>query len=93
MNRSKIIKVRVTQGEHQHLKSLAGKGGVSALLRASALADTRCQELQIVAELARVRNLLAQIAQNSIRQPPLDQILIVSQLVTVERELSKLRRP
>lgn len=94
MTRTKTIKVRLTEVENRRLKACAGKQGVSALLRSCALGpdrkERRSERFGIIAELARIRNLLVQIAQNSLRRPPVDQVMIVSQLVTVERELSKI---
>lgn len=89
--RTKTVKVRLTEDEHRQLKALARKGGVSAHLRNSALKNDYRKELSVVAAIARARNLLVQIAQNSARRPEVDQVLIVSQLVTVERSLSKFR--
>jgi len=95
MTRSKTIKIRLTEAEHRRLKALAGKQGVSALLRTRALGPDRRERklelLGLLTELARVRNLMACVAKNSVRRPPADQVLIVAQLVTVERELIKLR--
>ena len=88
--RTKTVKVRLTDDELRRLKALARKGGVSAHLRNSALKNDYRKELGVVAGLARIRNLLVQIAQNSVSRPPVEQILIVSQLVTVEREVSKI---
>jgi hypothetical protein len=97
MTRTKTIKVRLTEGEHRRLKTLAGKRGVSLLLRTSALGPDRkerkSEHFGIIAELARIRNLLIQIAQNSVRHPPVDQVWLVSQLVTVERELLRIHLP
>lgn len=97
MTRTKTVKVRLTEAEHRRLKALAGKRGVSALLRIRALGpDTReekTERLTILAELARARNLLNQIARHSQRQQPTGQIEIVARLICVERELSKIKRP
>jgi hypothetical protein len=87
--RTKIVKVRLSEDEHRRLKALARKGGVSAHLRNSALRNDYRKELSVVAALTRARNLLVQIAQNSARRPAIEQVLIVSQLVTVERALTK----
>jgi hypothetical protein len=96
MTRTKITKVRLTEDEHRRLKASAGKRGVSAFLRLCALGkdqrEQKSEALRVVAELARIRNLLVLVAQNSVRRPSLDQILIVSQLVNVERELSRIPR-
>jgi hypothetical protein len=96
MTRTKSIKIRLTDEEHQHLKKLAGARGVSALLRTGALGIDRRQEqterLKVVAELARARNLLNQIARNSERHAPPEQIQIVAQLIDVERQLTKLKK-
>ena len=89
--RTKTVKVRLTDEELRKLKALARKGGVSAHLRNSALRNDYRKELSVVASLARARNLLMEIAKNSSNRPDLEQILIVSQLVTVERGLSKFR--
>jgi hypothetical protein len=97
MTRTKNIRIRLTDQEHQHLKKLAGARGVSALLRTGALGIDQQQEqterLRVVAELARARNLLNQIARNSERRTPPDQIQIVAQLIAVERQLSKFKTP
>jgi Trp operon repressor len=97
MTRTKSIKIRLTDDEHQQLKSLAGARGISALLRRRALGPDRRQvqseRLKIVAELARARNLLNQIARNSERHTPPEQIQIVAQLLAVERQLSKFKKP
>jgi len=94
MNRGKTIQIRLTDIEHRRLKSLAGKRGISALLRASALGPDRQQKISerlgLIAELARIRNLLVHIAQSAARESDLDRAMIVGQLVTVERELARL---
>jgi len=94
MRRTKSIKIWLTDAEHERLKKLARRRGISALLRARALNGDRREEadrLSIVAELARARNFLCQIARNSERRPPLEQIQIVAQLIAVERQLSSFR--
>ena len=95
MNRTKSIKIRLTDNEHRQLKARAGARGVSALLRIQALGPDRQQErreqFSLVAELARARNLLNQIARNSERRMPSQQIEIVSQLIAVERQLSNFK--
>lgn len=48
--------------------------------------------LMVVAELARARNILNQIARNSERRPLLEQIQIVTALLGVERSLSSFQR-
>ena len=77
------------------MKALAGVRGISALLRRRALGPDRQQvqseRLRVVAELARARNLLDQIARNSERRRPPEQIQIVAQLIAVERQLSKFK--
>ena len=96
MNRNKSIKIRLTDDELRQLKTRAGARGVSALLRRRALGPDRQQEqkerLIVIAELARARNLLNQIARNSQRQSPATQIQVVSQLLAVERQLSRFKR-
>src|SRR5436189_196455 len=71
MSRTKSIKIRLTDNEHQRLKARAGARGVSALLRIQALRPDRRQkqreQFALIAELARARNLLHQIARNSER--------------------------
>lgn len=89
MNRTQTIQIRLTPDELRRLKSLARRGGVSSYLRKSGLKNDYRKDLSVIAALARVRNLLVQIAQNSSRRPVMDQVLIVSQLVTVERTLTK----
>jgi hypothetical protein len=95
MTRTKTIKIRVTADEFQRLKRRAGKRGVSALLREGALGpDARqmqSEKFAVLAEFARSRNLLNQIARSCQRQPPLAVIEIVSQLIAVERQLSKFK--
>ena len=95
MTRSKTIKVRLTEVEYRRLKTLAGKRGVSALLRTRALGPDRQEQkserLVLIAELGRIRNLLVHVARNSARRPPVEQVVIVSQLITLERDLTKLR--
>jgi hypothetical protein len=92
MNRTKSIKVRLTDDELRQLKAAAGSRGISALLRRRALGLNEQQEridgLPVLAELTRARNLLNQIARSSERRPPPEQIQIVAQLITVERQLS-----
>jgi hypothetical protein len=96
MTRTKSIKIRLTADELRRLKTCAGPRGVSALLRVRALGPDRRQvqseNFAFLAEFARARNLLNQIAWNSKRQTPLVVIEIVSQLITVERQLSNLRK-
>ena len=95
MTRTNSIKVWLTDDEHQRLKKLAPARGIGFLLRSRALDSDRRQEqtdrVSIVAELARIRNLLNQIARNSERRTPPDQIQIVAQLITVERRLSNFK--
>ena len=95
MNRTKSIKIRLTDNEHRQLRARAGARGVSALLRIQALGPDHQQERRgqfaLVAELARARNLLNQIARNSERRMPSQQIEIVSQLIAVERQLSNFK--
>lgn len=94
MTRTRNIKIRLTDGEHRRLKALAGNRGVSAFLRIRSLGTDERQEkserLILVTELARARNLLNQIARNSERYRPTQQIEIVARLICVEREFSKL---
>lgn len=95
MKRTENIKIRLTVDELRRLKVRAGPRGVSALLRVQALGPDQRQlqteRLTVLAELARARNLLNQIARNSQRQPPLSQIEIISHLIGVERLLSNLK--
>lgn len=95
MTRTKNIRIRLTDEEHRRLKALAGARGISALLRHRALGPDRQQvqseRLRVVAELARARNLLAQIARNSERRRPTEQIQIVAELIAVERQLLKFK--
>ncbi len=96
MTRTKNIKIRLTDDEFQRLKRCAGKRGVSALLRNRALGpdqrQVQSEKFAVLAELARSRNLLNEIARCCRRQPPLAVIEIVSQLIAVERQLSNLKR-
>ena len=96
MKRTKSIKIRLTPGELWRLKGTAGRRGVSALLRARALGpdprQMQKERLAFLAEFARARNTLNQIARNSQRQPPLALIEIVSHLIAVERQLSTLKK-
>lgn len=95
MNRNKSIKIRLTEDEFSRLKTAAGKRGISALLRRRALGQRREQErieqLAVLTELARVRNLLTQIARECGRRALPEQIQIVVQLIAVERQLSKFK--
>ena len=74
MNRTKCIKIRLTDNEHRQLKARAGARGVSSLLRIQALGPDRRQkqreQFALIAELARARNLLNQIARNFERRMP-----------------------
>lgn len=92
--RTTIVKIRLTKDEHRRLKTLAGKRGISRLLRTLALGPDRREQqegrLQLVAELARIRNLLLQIALNSSAGRPLEQVRIIFQLVHLERALSRI---
>jgi hypothetical protein len=94
MKRTKVIKLRLTETEHRALKGLAGKKTVSAFLRQQALgvdvATDQTERLRLIGEIARVRNLLVYIGRLSAVRPPLQQIAIASQLVTVERALLRL---
>ncbi len=96
MTRTKNIRIRLTDIEHQRLKSLAGARGISALLRRRALGPDRRQvqseNFTVLAEFARVRNLLNQIARSCQRQPPLALAEIVAHLIAVERQLSTLKK-
>jgi hypothetical protein len=95
MTRTKSIKIRLTDEEYRRLKSIAGAHGVSALLRIRALGPDQRQaqneKLIMLAEMARVRNVLSQIAQSSARVPWEEQIQIVAQLISVERTLTRLK--
>lgn len=95
ITRNKSIKIRLTDGEHRRLKTLAGKRGISALLRIRALGMDRREEqfqrLAVIAELARARNVLNQIARSCERRPPTDQIEILAQLIRVEERLFTLK--
>lgn len=97
MNRAKSIKVRVTDDELRQLKTLAGTAGVSAFLRLRALGPDRHQQqserLALIAELARIRNLLLQIARSCECQPPPAHVQVVAHLIAVERQLAKLKLP
>jgi hypothetical protein len=96
MTRTKSIKIRLTEDELRRLKASAGKRGVSSFLRVRALGPDQHQvqsdRLAVLAEFARARNLLNQIARNFQRQPPLTVIEIVSQLIAVERQISNLKK-
>ena len=96
MKRNKCINLRVTGDELRRLKAGAGRRGVSAFLRVRALGPDRRQvqteRLTVIAELARVRNLLNQIARNSQRQTPMAQIEIVSHLIALGRKLSNSKK-
>jgi len=93
MNRTKSIKIRLTDNEHRQLKARAGVRGVSALLRIQALGpDRRGEQFALIAELARARILLNQIARNCERLNPSEQIQIVAQLIAVERQLSNFKK-
>ncbi len=93
MSRTKTIRIRLTESEQRRLKSLAGRRGISALVRASAFGqDSREQVseyLTLISELARIRNALVLLAQSSDRRPPIEALVIVSQLVALERGLPK----
>ena len=93
--RTKSIKVRLTDGEHHRLKTLAGKRGISALLRVRALGidqrEEQIQRLTVVAELARARNALNQIARSCERRPTVELIEMLAQLIRIERQLSTLK--
>lgn len=91
MKRSKSIKIRVTEGEYLRLHSLAGTRGISALLRRAIGIDQsheKTERLMVVAEIARARNILNQIARNCERKPLPEQIEILAALLSVERTLS-----
>jgi hypothetical protein len=96
MKRTKSIKIRLTDGELRRLKTCAGPRGVSAFLRVRALGPDRRQlqteRLNFLAEFARARNLLNQIARSSEKRPLPEQFQIVAQLIAVERVLSKLKK-
>ena len=96
MKRNKSIKIRLSEDELRQLKRSAGKRGVSALLRTKALGpdqrQVQTEKFAVVAELARCRNLLNQIARGCRRQPPLTLMEIISQLIAVERQLSNLQK-
>jgi hypothetical protein len=96
MTRTKNIKIRLTEDEFLRLKRCAGKRGVSALLRDRALGpdprQVQSEQLSGLAELARARNLLNDIARSCQRQPPLAVIEIIALLIVVERQLSMLKK-
>jgi hypothetical protein len=96
MNRTKSIKIRLTDDELRQLKACAGMRGVSALLRVRALGpdprQIQIERLAFLAEFARARNLLNQIARNSQPQTPLALIEIVSQLIVIERQITNLKK-
>lgn len=95
MKRTKSIKIRLTPGELWRLKATAGRRGVSALLRVRALGpdprQMQTERLAFIAEFARARNAIVQLARNCQRQPPLALIEIISHLIAVERQLSNLK--
>jgi len=95
MNRTKSIKIRLTDDELRQLKTAAGTRGISALLRRRGLGLNRQQDriewFTVLAELVRARNLLNQIARSSERRTPSEQIQIVAQLIAVERQLSNFK--
>lgn len=95
MKRTKSIKIRLAPGELWRLKAIAGRRGVSALLRTRALGpdprQLQTERLAFIAEFARARNALVQLARNCQRQPPLALIEIISNLVAIERQLSNLK--
>ena len=95
MKRTKSIKIRLTTGELWRLNFTAGRRGVSALLRARALGpdprQLQTERLAYIAEFARARNAIVQLARNCQRQPPLALIEIVAHLIAVERQLSNLK--
>ena len=94
MTLTKSIKVRLTDAEHQTIKAKAGAQGISTFVRIRVLgADQRHDQkerLLILAELSRARTILNHIAQNSLSRPPVEQVHIMTQLCSLERELSKL---
>lgn len=95
MNRTKAITIRLTETELRHLKAKAGVRGLSALLRLQALGPDRQQEqkqrLSLLAEIARVRHALNQIARRCEEQAAIPQLDIVARLVSLERRLVALR--
>ncbi len=96
MKRTKSIKIRLTDGELRRLKSSAGPRGVSAFLRVRALGPDRRQlqteRLTVLAEFARVRNLLNLVARSSEKRPLPEQFQIVAQLISVERVLLNIKK-
>jgi hypothetical protein len=52
----------------------------------------QAEKFAVLAESARARNVLNQIARSCQRQPPVAVIEIVSQLIVVERQLSTLKK-
>jgi hypothetical protein len=95
MSRTTSIKIRLTETELRRLRTLAGKRGISALLRRRALGvdqqEDQKEKLLVITEIACARNVLNQIARNSERQPLAAQIEIVTHLIGVERELLRLK--
>lgn len=96
MKRTRNIKIRLTEDEYRRLKSRAGKRGISALLRRRALGtDPRqadADKLAVLAGFTRARNLLNQIVQNCRHHPPLALVEIIAHLITIERQLSILKK-
>ncbi|HMJ88172.1 MAG TPA: hypothetical protein VK530_00065 [Candidatus Acidoferrum sp.] len=94
MTRNKTIRLRLSEDELGKLKSIAGKRGVSSLLRLSALAlnhrEQQAERLRLIGEVARIRNTLANVARTFELRPLLDQLHIVSRLIAIERELARL---
>lgn len=97
MSRSKGIRIRLTEEEHKRLRTLAGKTSISAFLRLQALGPDRQRQLSdrlpLIAELARIRNMLTQIARLSEARPLSEQVHLVTRLVAVEQQLLKIGKP
>ncbi len=97
MTRTKTIQIRLTNAEYRKLKLEAGTRGLSALVRLRALGPDRKAEenerLHIVAEVARTRNILNQLARRCATLSGPDQVMMLSQLVAVERQIRKLVMP
>jgi hypothetical protein len=95
MTRTKIVRVRLSPTEHESLKAKAGSRGVSALLRFGALGPDPRQEqkarLRVLGEVARARNILAEIARNFEPRPLVEQLHLLGRLIAVERQLMRFK--
>lgn len=93
MNKTRIIKIRVSDTEHAAIAKLAKPvGGVSALVRNSleAAGLPSAPKVDALRELSRFSALLSVLARHSMGHAPTDDIEIIARLVALDRQVTDL---